>query len=152
MKENFLTREGATELRERLTELKNVRRREIAEAIQAAKEQGDLSENAEYQQAKDEQRRIEEQISELEGALKHAQIITKASSDEVTVGNFVTLGCEDGKTKEYQIVGSNEANPLEGKISNESPMGHALLGAKKGDTVSIPTPIGNKECVVKKIS
>ena len=147
MKENYLTQEGLEELQGRLTELKTVRRREIADAIHAAKEQGDLSENAEYQQAKDEQRRIEEKISELETTIKHAQIIKKTSGAEVNIGNTVTLQCS-GAEKIYQIVGSNEADPLQGKISNESPMGLALLGKKKSDAVSIPTPAGDKKCEV----
>jgi len=150
MKESFLTKEGFSELQEKLSELKTVRRREIADAINAAKEQGDLSENAEYQYAKEEQQRIEEKISELETTVKHAQIIKKSSTDQVDIGNIVTLRCE-GQEKVYRIVGSNEAAPLEGKISNESPMGQALLNRKKDDTVAIPTPGGDKACTVVQI-
>lgn len=151
MKENYLTKEGLTELRDQLTDLKTVRRREIAEAIHAAKEQGDLSENAEYQHAKDEQRRIEEKIADLETTIKHARIITAADTTQVSVGNTVTLKF-DGKKKTYTIVGSNEADPLQGRISNESPIGQALLNKKKGDSVSIPTPIGEKDCKIIDIS
>lgn len=151
MKENYLTKEGLTELRDQLHDLKTVRRREIAEAIHAAKEQGDLSENAEYQHAKDEQQRIEEKIADIETTIKHARIIAAASTDQVSVGNTVTLKF-DGKKKTYQIVGSNEADPLQGRISNESPIGQALLNRTKGETVSIPTPIGNKDCKIVDIS
>lgn len=151
MKEAYVTKEGLNELKEKLHELKTVRRREIADAIHTAKEQGDLSENAEYVQAKEEQRRIEEQIAELEATVKHARVIEKSSTDQIDIGNTVVLDCQ-GKERTYTIVGSNEANPLEGRISNESPMGQALLGKKKGENVSIPTPAGNKDCVIKKIS
>ncbi len=151
MKENYLTKEGLTELRETLHDLKTVRRREIAEAIHAAKEQGDLSENAEYQHAKEEQQRIEEKIADLETTIKHARIIAAASTDAISVGNTVTLKF-DGKKKTYQIVGSNEADPLQGRISNESPIGQALLNRTKGETVSIPTPVGNKDCKIIDIS
>ncbi|MEX1111930.1 MAG: transcription elongation factor GreA [Candidatus Andersenbacteria bacterium] len=151
MKEQYLTQEGLTDLQEKLHSLKTTRRREIAEAIHTAKEQGDLSENAEYQSAKEEQNRLEQEIAELESTLKNAQVIKDADNGEVSIGNTVTLDCS-GSEKTYRIVGSNEANPMEGKISNESPMGQALLGRKKGEKVSIPTPTGEKECKVKQIS
>lgn len=151
MKDSFLTKEGLVELQDKLHELKTTRRREIAEAIHSAKEQGDLSENAEYASAKEEQNRIEQEISELEQTLKQAQVITKVGSDKVSIGNIVTLHC-DGKEKTYRVVGSNEADPLQGKISNESPFGQALLGKAQGEKVSVPTPAGKKECVIKKIS
>lgn len=151
MKENYLTKEGLSELRNQLHDLKTVRRREIAEAIHAAKEQGDLSENAEYQHAKDEQRRIEERIAELEATIKHARIITSATTSSVSVGNTVTVKF-NGKETTYKIVGSNEADPRQGRVSNESPIGQALLRKKKGETVSIPTPLGIKECVIISIS
>lgn len=147
MKEEYLTQEGFTELKNELQELKTSRRREIAEAINTAKEQGDLSENAEYQQAKDEQRRLEQKISEIENIIKHAQIIKKAPTDTVSVGNTVTINCA-GAEKVYHIVGSNEANPLEGKISNESPLGSALIAKKQGEVAAIPTPGGEKKCEI----
>lgn len=150
MKDSFLTREGLTELQEKLHELKTVRRREIAEAIHSAKEQGDLSENAEYASAKEEQNKIEQEIMDLEVTLKNAQVITKADNDKVGIGTTVTLDCE-GQERVYRIVGSNEADPLEGKISNESPMGQALLGKVKGEKVTIPTPTGSKQCKIKNI-
>lgn len=151
MKETYLTREGLEDLREKLHELKTVRRREIADAIHSAKEQGDLSENAEYVSAKEEQRRIEQQIAELEATVKHAQIIKKSSTSQVEVGNTVTLNCA-GLQRIYRIVGSNEADPLSGKISNESPMGQALLNKRRGDKVSIPAPGGAKDCEIIEIS
>lgn len=151
MKELYMTREGLTELQQKLHTLKTVRRREIAEAIHTAKEQGDLSENAEYASAKEEQNRIEQEIAELETTVKNARVIRKAATDAVSIGNTVTLDC-DGKERVYRIVGSNEADPLEGRISNESPVGLALLGKAKGEKVDIPTPAGHKECVIKKIS
>ncbi len=151
MKDQFLTKEGMAELQQRLHLMKTVRRREIADAIHTAKEQGDLSENAEYQSAKEEQSRMEQEIAELEMMVKNAHVVAKHKTDAVGIGNTVLLDWQ-GTEKEFMIVGSNEANPMQGKISNESPMGEALMGAKVGETIHIPTPAGNKECVVKKIS
>ena len=152
MNDQYVTKEGLKDIKTRLDVLKRERRREIAQAIHTAKEQGDLSENAEYQSARDEQRRLESEIGELETTVKHAQVIVKSDDrTHVDVGDTVTLSCEDGKEKVYMIVGSKEANPLEGMISNVSPMGQALLGVEKGATVKIPTPTGKKECTVKDI-
>jgi transcription elongation factor GreA len=151
MKQTYLTSEGIKELQEKLKELKTVRRREIADAIHSAKEQGDLSENAEYVSAKEEQNRVEQQIAELELTLKNAEVITKTDTSSISVGNTVTLVCA-GKEKTYHIVGSNEADPLKGKVSNESPMGKALLGRARGEEVTIPTPIGTKQCKVVEIN
>ena len=151
MKEQFITREGLNELSSKLHELKTVRRREIAEAIHTAKEQGDLSENAEYTQAKEEQQRIEEQIAELEMTLKNVQVIEKSKTGKVELGSTVTLKC-DNVEQVYQIVGSNEADPVRGRISNESPMGQALLGQAQGASVEIPTPTGSKRCDVIRVA
>ncbi len=151
MKETFLTQEGLRELQNKLHDLKTVRRREIAEAIHTAKEQGDLSENAEYVSAKEEQRRIETQIAALETTMRHAQIIKQPSTSEVGIGSTVKLKF-DGQQLVYRIVGSNEIDPLAAKISNESPLGQSLIGRKKGDKVTIPTPAGQKECQVIEIS
>lgn len=151
MKPTYLTHEGLKELQDKLTELKTVRRREIAEAINAAKEQGDLSENAEYVSAKEEQNRIEQQIAEMEVLLKSAQVIEKSDTNMVSIGNVVTLKC-NGESKTYQIVGSNEADPLNGKVSNESPIGQALIGRKANETVTVPAPGGTKECTIVKIA
>lgn len=150
MKDTYLTKEGLGELKEKLNALKTVRRREIAEAIHTAKEQGDLSENAEYVNAKEEQRRIEERIAEMESIIKNAQVITTVGTDQVSVGNTVVLKC-NGRELTYRIVGSNEANPLQFKISNESPVGRALLSKRRSDTVIIPTPAGDKECKIVEI-
>ena len=151
MKERYLTKEGLNELQEKLHTLKTVRRREIAEAIHTAKEQGDLSENAEYASAKEEQNLVEREIAELEDKIKNALVISKTDSDSVSIGNTVTLK-SNGNERTYLIVGSDEADPLSGKISNESPLGQALLGKRQGEKVSIPTPSGEKEGVVKAIS
>lgn len=147
MKQTYLTEQGLNELQEQLHELKTIRRREIADAIHTAKEQGDLSENAEYIDAKEEQNRVEQRIAELEMLLKNAVVIKKATAESVQIGSHVTLDCA-GKERKYQIVGSNEADPLNGKISNESPMGKALLGNSIGSIVVIPTPSGTQECKV----
>lgn len=153
MKDRYITREGLESLRAKLSVLKTERRREIAEAIHTAKEQGDLSENAEYVSAKEEQRRLEEEIAELEATIKHAKIIMKSDNVErVDLGDAVTVEFEDGQSKTFQIVGSDEANPLEGKISNESPVGQALLGRQRGERVQVPTPSGPKACEIVQVS
>ncbi len=151
MREQYLTKEGLADLQDKLHVLKTIRRRQIAEAIHSAKEQGDLSENAEYVTAKEEQNRLEQEIAELEATIKHSLVIAKASNGAVSIGNVVKLNC-NGQERQYRIVGSNEADPLVGKISNESPMGQALLGKKKGEAVSIPTPSGSKDCQVISIN
>ncbi|MFH1353803.1 MAG: transcription elongation factor GreA [bacterium] len=151
MKNTYLTEEGLGELKEKLILLKTVRRREIAEAIHTAKEQGDLSENAEYVNAKEEQRRIEERIAKMESIIKNARIVKHVGTDRVSVGNTVVLRC-NGKELTYRIVGSNEADPLQYKISNESPVGRALLGKRQKETVTVPTPAGDKECEIVDIS
>ncbi len=150
MKNQFLTKEGMGELQEKLHDLKTVKRREIANAIHTAKEQGDLSENAEYASAKEEQSRIEVEIAELESTVKNAEVIEKAETDVVSIGNTVVLDC-NGDIKEYRIVGSNEVDPTVGKISNESPIGQALIGVRVGEKIQIPTPAGAKDCEVKEI-
>lgn len=150
MSDRYLTKEGLNSLKAELKLLKSVKRREIAEAIHAAKEQGDLSENAEYSSAKEEQQRIEEKIAQIEATIKNAQIVTHAGTGEISVGNKIVIIC-NGEKIQYHIVGSDEADPLQYKISNESPVGRALMGRKKGDTVHIPTPAGDKECEVIEI-
>ena len=140
----ILTAEGLKKLEDELDELKVVRRKEIAQKIKEAREQGDLSENAEYDAAKDEQRDIEARIEELEDMLKHAETVEESQdTDTVGIGCKVTiLDVEFEEEMEYQIVGSTEANSLAGKISNESPVGSALIGSKVGDTVNVETPAG----------
>jgi len=133
-----LTTDGKIELETELNELKS-RRSEIAEKIANARDYGDLSENAEYDAAREEQAQLESRVSELEEILQNADIIKLSKSNgTVQVGSTVEL--EDGKRVKYQIVGPVEADPLEGKISNESPIGSALMGKKVGDKVSIKTP------------
>ena len=144
-KKNILTYEGLKKYEEELQDLKVVKRREVAQKIKEAREQGDLSENAEYDAAKDEQRDIEARIEELEKILKNAEVVDE---DEVDLGR-INIGCkvkildvEYNDELEYKIVGSTEANSLKGKISNESPVGKALIGAKVGDVISVETPAG----------
>jgi len=143
-REVILTPEGLEELKSKIEYLSKERREEVAERIRAAREFGDISENAEYDDAKNEQAMLEKQISDLEDKLRSATVIdTPPSSDKVTVG--VTVHVKDQKTDKstkYKIVGSAEANPAEQKLSNESPVGRALLGHKRGDVVSVPVPKG----------
>ena len=145
MKKNILTSEGLKKLEDELDELIVVKRKEVAQKIKEAREQGDLSENAEYDAAKDEQRDIEARIEEIEKILKNAEIVDE---DEVDLGT-INIGCQikilDIEFDEeliYKIVGSTEANSLKGKISNESPVGKALIGKKVGDLVSVETQVG----------
>ena len=144
-KKNLMTHSGLLKLEEELHELKVVRRKEVSEKIKEAREQGDLSENAEYDAAKDEQRDIEARIEELEKILKNAEVIVEeeVDLDTINIGCRVkVLEVEYNEECEYKIVGSTEANSLKGKISNESPVGKALIGAKVGDTVSVETQAG----------
>jgi transcription elongation factor GreA len=140
----ILTPEGLEELKTKIEHLSTDRRREVAERIKAAREFGDIAENAEYDDAKNEQAMLEKQISDLEDTLRSATVIdTPPSSDKVTVG--VTVHLKDQKTdksQKFKIVGSAEANPSEQKLSNESPVGRALIGHKRGDVVSVPVPKG----------
>lgn len=140
----YLTLEGKKKLEKELEYLTTVRRHEVAEAIKSAKEEGDLSENSAYDEAKLQQGFLEGRIQTIEAQLRNVVIIETNGNgtDTVDIGNTVTVA-EDGVGEEtYQIVGSAEADPLDGKISNESPIGMALLGAKKGDMVTAETPGG----------
>lgn len=144
-KKNILTYEGLKRYEDELDELKLVRRQEVARKIKEARELGDLSENAEYDAAKDEQRDIEARIEELEKILKNADVVVE---EDVDLGR-ISIGCKVklrdlsyNEEFEYKIVGSSEANSLEGKISNESPVGKALIGAKKNQTVEVETQAG----------
>jgi transcription elongation factor GreA len=140
----ILTPEGLVELKAKIDHLLTNRRREVAERIRAAREFGDISENAEYDDAKNEQAMLEKQIADLEDKLRSATVIdTPASGDMVTVGVMVHVKDQKtDKSQKYKIVGSAEANPAEQKLSNESPVGRALLGHKRGDVVSVPVPRG----------
>lgn len=141
----LLTEEGLKKLQDELKVLKEDRRKEVIERIQEAVSHGDLSENADYAQAKEEQSFIEGRIQELEEMIKNAEIISHSQNQNiVSIGSTVVLKINDKQVK-YDIVGANEANPAAGKISNESLVGRALLGAKKGDKVSVQTPAGKAE-------
>ena len=146
MKDVILTREGYTKLRREIEQLSTTRRREVAERIKVAREFGDIAENAEYDAAKNEQAMLEARIAKLEERLASARVIEKReiSKDVVSVGSTVRLRDVDAKqTVEYRIVGSAEANPAELKLSNESPVGRAIIGHKKGETIEVSTPRGS---------
>ncbi|MCI8559177.1 MAG: transcription elongation factor GreA [Lachnospiraceae bacterium] len=153
-KKNLLTYEGLKKLEDELQDLKVVKRKEIAQKIKEAREQGDLSENAEYDAAKDEQRDIEARIEQIEKILKNAEVVVEdeVDLDKISVGCKVkVLDVEFDEEEEFKIVGSSEANSLGGKISNESPVGKALIGAKVGDTVQVETQEGIIEYKVLEI-
>jgi transcription elongation factor GreA len=146
LKDVILTREGYTKLRKEIEQLSTTRRREVAERIKIAREFGDIAENAEYDAAKNEQAMLEARIAKLEERLASARVIEKReiSKDVVSVGSTVRLRDVDAKqTVEYRIVGSAEANPAELKLSNESPVGRAIIGHKKGETIEVATPRGS---------
>lgn len=145
IKKNMLTRAGLERYESELDELVNVKRKEVAEKIKIARELGDLSENAEYDAAKDEQRDIEARIAELTQLLKNAEVVSddEISIDKVSVGCSVKLlDVEYDEVVEYKIVGSAEAKSLEGKISNECPVGAALMGRKMNEIIDVPTMAG----------
>lgn len=153
-KKNILTYEGLKKYEDELENLKVVKRQEVAQKIKEARAQGDLSENAEYDAAKDEQRDIEARIEELEKILKNAEVIVEdeVDLDKINIGCQVKiLDIEMNQELDYKIVGSTEANSLKGKISNESPVGRALIGAKTGDIVRVETPGGELEYQVLEI-
>ncbi len=144
-KKNILTEEGLKALEEELQDLKVYRRKEVAQKIKEAREHGDLSENAEYDAAKEEQRDIELRIEEIDKILKNAELVIDDDVDSSVINIGCTVKIKDleyKETLEYKIVGSTEANSLKGKISNESPVGKALIGAKKGQTVEVEAPSG----------
>jgi transcription elongation factor GreA len=146
-KDVILTPEGLAKLQEELEELQTVRRREVAERIKEAREFGDISENSEYDDAKNEQMMLESRIAQLEEKLRSAQVIEKKdlSTDVVQIGSIVHVKDQaDGKTKKFTIVGSAEASPAELKLSNESPVGRALLGRKRDETVTVQVPGGRE--------
>jgi len=150
-KQFYLTHEGVAELR---TELEGLlaQRGPIAERIKTAREFGDLAENAEYTSARQEQEQVEGRIAQIEHILQNVDIITKPKSDsKIRLGSMVKLKCS-GVLKEFTIVGTVEADPLNGKISDESPIGRALLGKKEGDRVEIKTPTETTVCKIVDIS
>ena len=153
-KKNILTYEGLKALEDELHDLKVNRRREVAQKIKEAREQGDLSENAEYDAAKEEQRDIELRIEEIDKILKNAEVV----DDDDVDSSVINVGCtvkirdlEFEEEMEYKIVGSTEANSLTGKISNESPVGRAIIGASVGDIVTVETPAGELQYKILEI-
>ena len=154
-KKNILTREGLKRYEDELHELKVVRRKEVAQKIKEDREQGDLSENAEYDAAKDEQRDIEARIEELEKILKNVEVVDEedVTADRVMIGSSVRIyDVEFDEELSYKIVGSTEANSIKGKISNESPVGKALMGAVVGENVTVHTPAGESVFKVLEIT
>jgi transcription elongation factor GreA len=154
LKEIILTAEGYKKLQEEIELLSTTRRREVAERIRVAREFGDIAENAEYDSAKNDQAHLEARIAMLEERLKSARVVTKKEikSGEVSVGTKVRLkDMGSNKTVEYHVVGSAEANPAEMKLSNESPVGKALLGRKRGEEVVFSTPRGERKLKITKI-
>jgi transcription elongation factor GreA len=146
LKEVILTADGYKKLQQEIDVLRNDKRREVAERIRVAREFGDIAENAEYDDAKNEQAMLEHKIAQLEERVLSARVITKKeiSKDSVSVGAHVRLrDMQANKTFEYHIVGSAEANPAENKLSNESPVGKAIIGHKKGDVVEVTAPRGS---------
>ena len=150
-KESYVTKDGLDKLRVELDDLVNVQRKKIAAALKEAKEFGDLSENASWDDAKERQAFIEGRIAEIEHILKNAVEIDESHGDVVGVGSTVHVELETGEQK-FQIVGSTEADPETGKISNESPIGKALLGKKPGDEVEVDVPAGTMVYKIKKIA
>lgn len=145
-KKNLLTRKGLIKNEEELILLKTVKRKEVAQKIKEAREQGDLSENAEYDAAKDEQREIEERIVYLENLLKNAEVVEDVKEGHVNLGCQVTLrNLTTGSEVTYVMVGSTEASSMQKKISNESPVGKAIINKKAGDKVSVETKVGVHE-------
>ena len=144
-RDEILTPQGLEDLKQKIEHLSTTRRREVAERIKEAREFGDISENSEYDDAKNEQAMLERQIAELEEKLRGAQVIDEKSVSTEAVAVGTTVHVKDQKTEKsvkYKIVGSSEANPSDNKLSNQSPVGKALLGKKRGDLVSVPVPRG----------
>ena len=147
----YLTPEGEAKLKTELAELTGRRREELAQRLRSAIQMGDLSENADYHKAKEDQAFLEGRIQEIEAALRSAVIIEKTHSDIVTVGSSVTIQEEDFPPETYHLVGAKEADPRNGKISNESPIGRALMDHKVGDVVETETPSGKIAFKILKI-
>ena len=144
-RETLLTPEGLEELQAKVEHLSNTRRREVADRIRDAREFGDIAENSEYDDAKNEQAMLEKQIMDLEEKLRSASVIDETAVDTAAVSVGVTVHLKDQKTdksQKFKIVGSAEASPAEQKLSNESPVGKALMGHKRGEIVSVPVPRG----------
>lgn len=152
-KQYYLTQEGINEFKQELEQL-TARRADVADAIKTAREQGDLSENAEYHAAKDEQQNLESRVAEIEYILANVELIKKprGKNDTVQLGSSVELKSKTGKAKQFTVVGTVEADPLSGKISDESPIGRALMGKHLGEAVEIVTPAETATYKVSSIS
>jgi transcription elongation factor GreA len=152
-KDVIVTPEGLVNMKAELEHLQTTRRREVAARIKEAREFGDISENAEYDDAKNEQAMLEARIAQLEDKIRSAAVIDASDlgTDIVRIGSVVHVKGPDGKSQTYTIVGSAEAKPLEQKLSNESPVGKALLGHKRGDEVVVATPKGERTLTITKI-
>ena len=154
-KQLFNTEAGLRALKEELDYLKNTKRNEVKENLAVARSFGDLSENSEYDEAKNEQSKVESRISELEQISVHTVVVEESSLDHsaIHLGSTVVLrNLQTGKEEKYAIVGSNEANPLEGRISDRSPIGSAILGKKAGDEVVVSTPKGDKKYSIAEVT
>ena len=154
-KQIIVSHEGLKKLQQELEHLKTVKRKEVAQAIQKARAYGDLSENSEYDEAKNEQAEIEGKIAHLEAMLENAIVLddTDLGTDKVNVGNKVTVhNIDDDEEREYKIVSTTEADPIEFKISDDSPLGKALLGQRKGDSINVETPMGIVRYTITDIS
>jgi len=148
----YLTPEGYKKLEEELNYLRTVKRQEVAQRLhEALAEGGELIENAEYEAAKNEQAFVEGRIQELEYLLSSARVVERLPSDEVNIGSKVTVAYDDGSEETYTVVGAAEASPREGLISNESPLGKALMGHKVGETVEVQAPNGTFQVKILKI-
>ena len=147
-----LTAEGYLELETELDELKNVKRKEVITALKEARAMGDLSENADYDAARNDQAQIEARIKELEYKLEHSKIVDKKKGSKIGIGSVVTIKDDDGEEEEYKIVSSVEADPFNNKISVESPIGIAIKGHKSGDTVLVESPNGGYNITILKVA
>lgn len=153
MAEELMSQEKFEELTHELDGLRTTRRKEVAEQLEYARSLGDLSENAEYQEAREMQAAVEERISKLESILKNAKIVKAAKSDGIGMGSMVSVKnlSKEGDAHSYTIVGAEEANIIQGKVSYHSPLGAALLGKKKGDEFSFQTPRGTQKYKILKV-
>lgn len=151
MNENYISTEGLKKFKEELEQLKNIDRPEVIDRIARARELGDLSENAEYHDAREKQSFIEGRIQELENLIKNAVIIKVKKSDQIQIGSTVHATCDNGMKVKYMIVGHSEANPTEGKISHQSPLGQAFLGKEIGHEFELKIPAGTLKCKIDQI-
>lgn len=151
-KQIYLTSEGFLKLEEELDHLKKVERPDVIVSIKEARALGDLSENAEYSSARERQAKLEARIKEIEYTLEHATIIENNSDGKVRVGSIITIEYDDEEQEEYTIVGTNEADPFNNKISNESPIAIAVMGKKQGDIASVDSPNGSFDVKLVKVA